>query len=139
VAGNIQGAPANALVSILKFHGIHHILKWVDDFCVFQTPIIKSSPLPLKYAFDISSIQSIMDPLGIPWQPIRIKGQDFTTTVPYIRFIWDLANCLVSLSAKKITQIYQQGHCLSGLGEGQGYLQGMYVHTWHPTTYHLCI
>jgi len=100
-AGNNQGVPANALISILKFHRICHILKWIDDFCVFWTPIIENSPLPLKYAFDISSIHSIMEPLGIPWHPIEIKGQEFAMTVPYIGFVWDLANHLVSLTTKE--------------------------------------
>jgi len=118
-AGNIQGAPADALVSILKFHGIRHVLKWVDNFCIFQTPIIKNGPSPLQYTFDISSILSITDPLGIPWHPIEMKGQNFATTVPYVGFIWDLANHSVSLSAKKRIKYIGKVTAFQALAKGK--------------------
>ena len=45
-----------------------------------------------------------MSLLGVLWHPIDIKGQDFASTVPYVGFIWDLANHTVSLSKKKCTK-----------------------------------
>jgi len=43
----------------------------------------------------------IMDPLGIPWHQINVKGQGFRSTVPYVGFIWDLEHHSISLSSKK--------------------------------------
>jgi len=38
-AGNIQGSPANALVTIFKVKSIDELLKWVDDFVFFCIPV----------------------------------------------------------------------------------------------------
>ena len=107
-AGNIQGAPADALVALLCHHGIPNVLKWVDDFCIFRSPSqsfhdCDDAPTQ-QYSFDLNSIHELTDPLGIPWHLIDVKGQDFASTVPYISFIWDLANHTVLLLEKKCTK-----------------------------------
>src|SRR5882724_11222576 len=104
-AGNIQGSPADALVTIIKSKLFDVVLKWVDDFVFFHVPI----PHPLnthththfQYKYDISSVFAITDPLGVPWHPINAKGQDFSPSVPYVGFLWSLENHTVSLSCKK--------------------------------------
>jgi len=93
--GNIQGVPADALVAIIKSHGVDNVLKWVDDFCFFCTPSSSCTDsqggLQHHYSINITSILSVMDPLGIPWHPIATKGQDFASSVMYVGFLWYLS------------------------------------------------
>ena len=103
--GNIQGIPVDALVVIIKRHGVDNVLKWVGNFCFFCCPI-SSTPdgkggFAHCYSIDIPSILSITDPLGIPWHTKVIKGQDFTSAITYVGFVWDLEKCMVSLLSKK--------------------------------------
>ena len=104
-AGNIQGAPADALIAIFKAKLIPHVLKWVDDFLFFRIPIpvpfYPSSPLHIQYSYDLSTIISITAPLGVPWHPVETKGQDFQPSVTYVGFVWNLDTRSVSLSCKK--------------------------------------
>jgi len=57
-SGNIQGVLADALVVILKHHGVDNILKLVDDFCFFWVPTASSSldngGLLHSYSMDIT-------------------------------------------------------------------------------------
>jgi len=53
------------------------------------------------YSIDITSILSVMDPLGILWHPIMTKGQDFASLVVYVGFLWDLQCHTVLLLEKK--------------------------------------
>jgi len=102
-ADNIQGAPADMLIEILKAKSIPIVLKWVDDFVLFHTPKLSESHslIDLQYSYDITTILSITDLLGIPWHPIKAKGQDFHSTVSYVGFIWSLDSHSISLSCKK--------------------------------------
>jgi len=52
----------------------------------------------------------IMDPLGIPWHRIDVKGQEFRSTVPYVGFIWNLEHHSISLSAKKQLKYLSKVH-----------------------------
>jgi hypothetical protein len=47
------------------------------------------------YGYDLTSIKSIISPLGIPWH--KNKGQEFSDTFSYLGFHWDLPNKTVSL------------------------------------------
>ena len=40
-SGNIQGIPADALVSILRHHGVDAVLKLVDKFASPTFPLIR--------------------------------------------------------------------------------------------------
>ena len=99
LAGNIQGLPADALVTVFKSKLIDNVLKWVNDFVFFHVPI----PCPLiththtqhQYYYDISTILAITNPLGIPWHPVNVKGQDFCSMVPYVGFMWSLESHMV--------------------------------------------
>jgi len=78
-SGNIQDIPADVLVAIIRSHGVNNILKWVDDFCFFHSPSSSCTDgqggLQHHYSIDITSILSVMDPLGVPWHPIMTKDK----------------------------------------------------------------
>jgi len=94
-SGNIQGVPTDALVALLKHHRVNEVFKWVADFCLFCVPVSiatdRDHAMATCYSTDIDSILAFT-PLSIPWHPVAIKGQDFTSTVPYVGFLWDLDN-----------------------------------------------
>ena len=106
-AGGIQGCPADALLDILRHHGIEHVFKWVDDVVIFRTPShsINSRGSVFSYNFDLPSVFHISDPLGVPWHPIEKKGQDFAFSVKYVGFQWDLEHQRVSLPEKKCMKL----------------------------------
>jgi len=104
-AGGIQGNAADALLDILRHHGIPHVFKWVDDVVIFRPPVhsftsVVGTP-EFAYGFDLDSIFDITTPLGVPWHPIETKGQDFSSSVKYVGFLWDLERHRVSLPEKK--------------------------------------
>jgi len=76
----------------------------VDDVVIFQSPIswlIQPNGNALNmFAFDLNTVFSIMSLVGVPWHPIKNKGQDFMLTVKYVSFLWDLENHHVSLPDK---------------------------------------
>ena len=91
-AGGIQGSIADATLAVLKFHNIEPAVKWVDDFIFFRFPLAVDSTSfsPSTFSFNLSSILSITEPLGIPLHPISCKGHDFQTFFSYVGFNWDL-------------------------------------------------
>src|SRR5882724_3205644 len=103
-AGNIQGAPIDTLIAILKSKSIPNVLKWVDDFvffCIPSTiPPILHSHTHFQYDYNLSTILSITNLLGIPWPSIQSKGKYLQSMVSYVGFIWSLDNHSVSLSYK---------------------------------------
>jgi len=131
-SGNIQGVPSDALVTLLKHHGVDEVLKWVD-FCLFCIPITtasveKDEMIPC-YSTDIHLILTFTCPLGVPWHPVTTKGQDFASTVPYVRFIWDLDNRTVSLSSKKCLKYLDKVQTFQGLASSNvSRKQSMSVH-----------
>ena len=91
-AGGIQGNVADAALAILKHHEVEPAVKWVDNFIFFQVPLlaIESPSSPPTFKFDLNKILRITAPLGIPWHPITWKGQDFSDTLYYVSFTWDI-------------------------------------------------
>ena len=80
------------------------MVKWVDDFVFFHSPTTSLSqiaPTPPLFAYDLNTILNFMSPLGIPWHPISQKGQDFGLTLAYVKFVWNLDSCSVTITAKK--------------------------------------
>ena len=132
-SGNIQGIPVDALVALLNHHGVDKVLKWVDDFCLFHIPfttasVEKDEMIPC-YSTDIHLILTFTCPLGVPWHPVTTKGQDFASTVPYVRFIWDLDNCTVSLSSKKCLKYLDKVQAFQSLTKSKvSHKQSMSVH-----------
>ena len=80
-SGGIQGTVADAAVAIFLFHGMSYIVKWVDDFVLFCSPITvltdADNGVEYLYHIDLYTILAISDPLGIPWHPTSHMGQDF--------------------------------------------------------------
>jgi len=76
-----------------------------DDLVFFHTPSHTTwrhlEDTMYHYKYDIQAIKDITDPLGIPWNPIETQGQDFSLTVQYIGFLWNLREHSVSLPEKK--------------------------------------
>src|SRR5882672_3895252 len=139
-SGNIQGVPADALVAIIKHHGVDNVLKWVDDFCFFRVPA-SSSPdgkggFTHRYSTDITSILSVTDLLGVPWHPVEVKGQDFVSSVAYIGFSWDLENRTVSLSAKKHLKYLEKTRSFMALARSK--VTRKEVMSIHGTLQHIC-
>ena len=91
-SGGIQGTVADAAMAIFLFHGMSHIVKWVNDFVFFHSPITvlmnADNGMEYLYRIDLSTILAISDPLGIPWHPTSHKGQDFTFVFDYFGFTW---------------------------------------------------
>lgn len=104
-AGNIQGEVADAFRDILVWHKIPKVFKWVDDFDVLRYPIRSvtndDGSTKFHYAFDLSTIFRISDPLGILWHPVGEKGHDFASETTYVGFRWDLEAKMVSLPETK--------------------------------------
>src|SRR5882724_6368946 len=101
-AGGIQGTIVDATVALLKFHNIHPTIKWMDNFIFFWCPSEHVlAPLPPIFQYDLSTILSITEPLGIPWHPISKKGHDFQSHFSYVGFCWDIPSKSVSLSSQK--------------------------------------
>jgi hypothetical protein len=103
-AGGIQGTVEDAIADILEAHGVHHVIKWVDDYDFFQEP---SSQWPGEknvtvyiYSFDLDTILAITVPLGVPWHDI-IKGGIFSFLADYVGFLWDLLGQSVAVLQRK--------------------------------------
>jgi len=108
-AGGIQGNTTDALLDILWHHRILHIFKWVDDVIIFRSLVcsfINVDSMPeFTYGFGFDLVFDITMPLGVPWHLIESKGQDFTSSIKYIGFLWDLKLHHVSLPEKKCVKI----------------------------------
>ena len=87
-ASSIQGGVVDAMVALLKFHGINPCIKWVDNFIFFRSPntCLQASVCPPSFNFNLSEILNIMEPLGIPWHPLLKKGHDFQSSFNYVGF-----------------------------------------------------
>jgi len=113
-AGNIQGGPADVLLAILYSKSISPSLKCVDDFVFFRVPSYfdtdAAGMVNYSYSYDLTSVMKITDPLGIPWHPIEVKGQDFGLQVSYVGFVWNLELHTVSLSPKKHIKYLEKVH-----------------------------
>jgi hypothetical protein len=100
-AGGIQGTVADAIVDILEAHGVHRIIKWVDDFGSFQEPSDSqtddSHTTIYIYSYDLDMIMAITLPLGVPWHDVAVKGGVFAFLFEYVGFDWDLAVRSVAL------------------------------------------
>ena len=81
-------------------------------------------------SYCMDDIDSVSNPLGIPWEPS--KDQPFASTVDYLGFTWDLNKRQVFLSIKKVTKYIQAindwlGRKAHTLVEVQG-LYGKLIH-----------
>jgi len=97
-AAGMQGKVADAMIAILRAHGIPSI-KWIDDNVHIREPIQRRPDGVFEYAYDLAGIHAFLEPLGIPWQPD--KCCDFADVVQYVGFLWDFKDKRVSLPEKK--------------------------------------
>jgi len=102
MAGGIQGSIADVTVAILRVHDVKPIIKWVNDFVFFHSPLNMTPPsLTPSFKFGLQDILNVTAPLGIPWHPISHKGHNFKPSFSYVGFEWDLSTRSVSLSSEK--------------------------------------
>ena len=99
--GGIQGMITATCIRILAHHGIHPVVKWVDDFVFFCEPSTSAQPLPYVFPYDLADVFSVTKPLGIPWHSISKKGQDFAPHFDYIGFSWNITTCSVTVPDEK--------------------------------------
>ena len=85
------------------------IFKWVDNVVLFRSPTTTYLDVDGLhnhiYGYDLNTVFRITDPLGVPWHPIQLKGQDFRYTVAYVGFLWNLVDHCISLLEKKWTKL----------------------------------
>ena len=104
-SGGIQGSVADALIDILKYHGIDVTMKWVDDLIFFHspsnTPGILCNGSPSVYSFDLNTIVAITTSLSIPWHPPSAKGSDINFLFLFVGFSWHCTQHTISLPEDK--------------------------------------
>ena len=105
-SGGNQGELADALVDILDNHGIHPVVKWVDDFSIFCYPSQEMSleqelsVLPsYSYPYDLDDVRNATRDLNVPWH--KTKGQDFAFRLRYVGFDFDIIQKTVTLPQEK--------------------------------------
>jgi hypothetical protein len=79
-----------------------HIEEFDEDFSSELRDLSQSAPHSLDdttYTYNIQDIDNISNMLGIPWE--LSKDIPFSSSVPFISFIWDIDDKTVTLSEKK--------------------------------------
>ncbi|CAE7121611.1 unnamed protein product [Rhizoctonia solani] len=96
-SNGIFGRCGDCILHIFQFRGFKHVVKWVDDFCFFRSPV----PLGSGWAFviDEAMVYAIADILGWPWK--ESKTRPFHTIFLYLGFEWDLERQSVCIPAAK--------------------------------------
>jgi len=88
----LQSEVADATIDIWEYHNISPAVKWVDNFNVFCFPKTDglfhgtSNDVEYPYGYDLTSIKTVIAPLGIPWH--KSKGQEFLDMFIYLGFQW---------------------------------------------------
>lgn len=100
-SGGNHSKVADFTIDAWRALGVGPADKWVDNFIVFASLVnghgMKGSPF--TYNYDLAGIKQMVEPLGIPWHPL--KGQEFGLSFDYVGFHWDLIDCTVALSNEK--------------------------------------
>jgi len=99
MAGGIQGNVADATGPLLKFHGVEPMIKWVDDFIFFRSPMVSGlgASSPPSFTFDLSTIKQIKAHASV--NIYRFKHIFICGKCPHIVFQPILAD-IISLSHK---------------------------------------
>jgi hypothetical protein len=99
-AAGTLGVATDATVDIVKAAlGVTFFIKWVDDLLPTHTPLGKPSPLPYQYKYTLDDILHIITSLD--WLVNDIKTKQFSTSMVYVGFAWDIAQKHVSVPEKK--------------------------------------
>ncbi|KAI5822042.1 hypothetical protein K523DRAFT_288526, partial [Schizophyllum commune Tattone D] len=64
----IWGRIADAMVHILRHHGVDALIKWVDDFIFFRYPRQQAADGTFEYGYDASLVWALAKVLGWPWE-----------------------------------------------------------------------
>ncbi len=112
----------DAVLDILRAHGLKPNLKWVDDLNQLRYPISGACIRTWKYGFDIEDIFRLTEPLGVRWKLGKCFRFAFLTI--YLGFLWDLIQRLVSLpEAKRIKYLAKLTDYLKKISKGRVSLQ----------------
>jgi hypothetical protein len=90
-SAGVFGAVADMLVAIYQAAGFGPILKWVDDFLVFQLP---------GQSWSEEEFINLTGCLGVPWS--HEKTRPLAPIQKYIGFMWDLEAKTVALPESKL-------------------------------------
>jgi len=97
--GNLGEALDATLDIIALLFGLAFVAKWVDDIIPIRTPISGSSPS--SWAYGVTLVQILDEMRCFGWPINLLKLVDFSSTVLYIGFLWDLEAKVVSLPERK--------------------------------------
>ena len=118
---------ADMCIRILAHHGIHPVVKWVDNFVFFREPSTSAQPLPYVFPYDLANVFSVTKPLGISWHSISKKGQDFAPHFDYVGFSWNITTRSVTVPDEKRLRAIAKLHFVLST---KHYL----IATLHPST-----
>jgi hypothetical protein len=79
-----------------------HLEEFDEDFSVTLKDLSQSSYRPtddLAHAYNLQDIDCISNLLGIPWE--CSKDIPFSSSIPFIGFIWDIDKKIVTLHKEK--------------------------------------
>ncbi|QRV91992.1 hypothetical protein RhiJN_20010 [Ceratobasidium sp. AG-Ba] len=96
-SGGIFGRCGDALIHICKNKGFGPVLKWVDDFLFFQSPV--PGHFPHAFAYLEQDIYEVAAALGVPWKVAKTKP--FSEWFRYLGFNWDIPARAVSIPPEK--------------------------------------
>lgn len=103
-SNGIFGRCGDAKRRILEICFDTKVVKWVDDFLIFRSPVAPTSPLPctqprLHFSFDIPDILAVAAPLGWVWK--ESKTRPFASVFDYLGFEWNIPERTVCIPPKK--------------------------------------
>jgi hypothetical protein len=99
-SNGIFGCCGDAMLHIMKTQGIQPVVKWVDYFCIFQSPTKNGSGLTQSFQYTEGNIYALAEKLGWPWK--KAKTQPFNHLFTYLGFEWNIQDqSVLILDAKK--------------------------------------
>ncbi|QRV84674.1 hypothetical protein RhiJN_26739 [Ceratobasidium sp. AG-Ba] len=96
-SGGIFGRCGDALIHICENKGFGPVLKWVDDFLFFRSPV--PGHFPHAFAYSEQDIYELAAALGVPWKVAKTKP--FSEWFQYLGFDWDIPARAVSIPPEK--------------------------------------
>lgn len=92
-------------MAIMQAHNVSPAKNWIDDFVFLDSPISPGLPSSMQhsmvytYPYDLTTIESIMQPLGWPWK--HSKTKPFNSSFTYVGFLWNLDPKDIQIPDKK--------------------------------------
>jgi hypothetical protein len=91
---------------LIRWLSIAFIAKWVDDIIPVCVLVSGSAESDWAYGVSLAQILDEMQQFGWPINPLKLIN--FSSTVKYIGFLWDLEVKVVSLPERKCTKYLAQ-------------------------------